>query len=52
MPVSKVDLEPERWLRRQWRGGALVTASVDLGQRDGELGGNDEGEMVMVKMRK
>ena len=39
-------------LRRQWRGGALVAAAVDLGQDDGELGEHDEGEMVMVKMRK
>ena len=39
-------------LRRQWRGGALVAAAVDLGQDHGELDGDDEGEMVMVKMRR
>ena len=38
-------------LRQQWRGGTLVAAAVDLGQDDGELGGDDEGEMVMVKMK-
>ena len=39
-------------LWRQWRGGSLVAVVVDLGQDDGELDGDDEGEMVMVKMRK
>ena len=39
-------------LRRQWRGGALVAAAVDLGQDGGELGGDDEGEIAKVKMEK
>ena len=39
-------------LRRQWRDGAPVAMLVDLGQDDGELGGNDGGEGAKVKMEK
>ena len=38
-----------RW---QWRGGALLTVAVDLGQDCAEFGEDDDGEVTMVRMRK
>ena len=42
----------EGGLRRQWRGGVPIAVAVDLGQKDGELGGDDGGEIAKVKMEK
>ena len=52
MLVGTVDLELEGRLWRQWRGGAPVTALVDLGQSGDELDGEDDrGENAGVKMK-